>query len=545
MSAWSARKSAPNSGTGADARAAQLEQDGAALASRTGQTDRMRAEEQHHLESLAGLTAEQARSELLARLEAELETETAVRLRKAQEDARATAESQARDILTAAIQRHAADQVSDVTTTPVPLPDESMKGRIIGREGRNIRALEMATGVTVIIDDSPELVVLSSFDPIRREIARVVLERLMADGRINPALIEETTDKVASDLDALILKAGEEAAEALRLAPVPLDILRLLGRLKFRTSFSQNVLRHSMEAARLAGLMAPEIGLDPETARRAALFHDLGKAVDHEVEGRHAEIGADLLRKAGESETIVEAVRGHHDGPEPGSAYAALVAAADAVTAACPARGRKPRGCTSSGSRTSRRSPGTNPAWSAVSPCRPAGSCGCSWSRRKWTTPPPSSWRGGFQKNRRRPGLSGADQGDGDPRNPLRGICPVRGEGIEGNEDSICRRHRRRARADGDGARGDPLQGGQARGCGGGQCREQRGGTGITAALAEELLAGGADLLTMGDHVWDSRWPCGFDQEPRIVRAEPPAGLPRKGEAACWRPRPVPWPSCS
>jgi len=319
-----------------DARAAQLEQDGAVLQVEREKLDRMRAEEQHHLESLAGLTAEQARSELLARLEAELETETAVRLRKAQEDARATAESQARDILTAAIQRHAADQVSDVTTTPVPLPDESMKGRIIGREGRNIRALEMATGVTVIIDDSPELVVLSSFDPIRREIARVVLERLMADGRINPALIEETTDKVASDLDALILKAGEEAAEALRLAPVPLDILRLLGRLKFRTSFSQNVLRHSMEAARLAGLMAPEIGLDPETARRAALFHDLGKAVDHEVEGRHAEIGADLLRKAGESETIVEAVRGHHDGPEPGSAYAALVAAADAVTAARP-----------------------------------------------------------------------------------------------------------------------------------------------------------------------------------------------------------------
>ena len=319
-----------------DARAAQLEDDRAVLQAERDKLDRLLDNEQHHLESLAHLTAEQARRELLARLDVELAVETATRLRKAQEDARATAEMQARAILTTAIQRQAADQVADVTTTPVHLQDESMKGRIIGREGRNIRALEMATGVTVIIDDSPELVVLSSFDPIRREIARVVLERLMADGRINPARIEEMTDKVTSDLDTLILQAGEEAVEALRLGPVPLELLRLLGRLKFRTNFSQNVLRHSMEAARLAALMAPEIGLDPEMAKRAGLFHDIGKAVDHEVEGRHAEIGADLLRKAGESETIVEAVRAHHDGLEPGSAYAALVATADAITAARP-----------------------------------------------------------------------------------------------------------------------------------------------------------------------------------------------------------------
>jgi ribonuclease Y len=222
-----------------------------------------------------------------------------------------------------------------VTTVPVHLPDETMKGRIIGREGRNIRALEMATGVTVIIDDSPGVVVLSSFDPIRREIAKVALERLVADGRINPALIEEMADKVTAELDDLILKAGEEAVAALRLARVPLDLLKLLGRLKFRTSYSQNVLRHSVEAAHLAGLMAPEIGLDPEIARRVALFHDLGKAVDHEVQGRHADIGADLLAQAGESETVVAAVRAHH-GDAPGGAYAALAAAADAITAARP-----------------------------------------------------------------------------------------------------------------------------------------------------------------------------------------------------------------
>ena len=319
-----------------DGRAQQLETDRAALQAEREKLVRLAGEERGRLEALAHLTAAQARTELLARLARELEAESAGLIRKAQEDARATAEAQAREIVATAIQRHAADQVSDVTTVPVHLPDESMKGRIIGREGRNIRAIEMATGVTVIIDDSPEVVVLSSFDPIRREIAKTTLERLVADGRINPALIEETADRVAAEIDDLIFKAGEEAVESLRLARVPLELVRLLGRLKFRTSYSQNVLRHSVEAARLAGLMAPELGLDPETAKRAALFHDLGKALDHEVEGRHAEIGADLLRKAGESEIVVNAVRAHHSEAPAGSAYAALVAAADAITAARP-----------------------------------------------------------------------------------------------------------------------------------------------------------------------------------------------------------------
>lgn len=319
-----------------DQRAQALDTDRLAAKAEREQLDRLVAEERQRLESMANLTVAQARNELVARLGSELSAETASLVRKAQEDAKATAEAQAREVITTAIQRVAADQVSDVTTVPVHLPDEAMKGRIIGREGRNIRAIEMATGVTVIIDDSPEVVVLSSFDPIRREIAKVTLERLMVDGRINPALIEETADRVTAELDDLILKAGEEAVDALRLARVPLELMRLLGRLKFRTSYSQNVLKHSVEAARLAGLMAPEIGLDPDIAKRAGLFHDIGKAVDHEVEGRHAEIGADLLRKAGESETVVNAVLAHHGEGPATSAYAALISAADAITAARP-----------------------------------------------------------------------------------------------------------------------------------------------------------------------------------------------------------------
>ena len=319
-----------------DLRSEQLEKDRTALQGERDQLGRMAAEERGRLEALAHLSAAQARQELLARLEGELAEETATRLRKAQEDAQAEAEARARDLITAAIQRVAADQAADVTTTPVRLADESMKGRIIGREGRNIRALEMATGVTVIIDDSPEVVVLSSFDPVRREIAKVTLERLLQDGRINPALIEEMADKVTAELDGLILKAGEEAVEALRLALVPRELVRMLGSLKFRRSFSQNVLQHSVEAAGLAGLMAAEIGLDPETARRAALFHDIGKAAEPELEGSHAEIGAELLRRAGESETVVNAVRGHHAEIRTGGAYAALTAAADAITASRP-----------------------------------------------------------------------------------------------------------------------------------------------------------------------------------------------------------------
>lgn len=321
---------------GLDLRSKQVEADRAALQAEKHALDRMVEEERTRLEALSGLSEDDARKALAARIESEMARETSALLRKKQEEAVATAESRARELVLDAIQRVAVDQAADATTTPVPLPGEGMKGRIIGREGRNIRALEMATGVTVIVDDSPEVVVLSSFDPIRREIAKATLERLMADGRFNPALIEETADKVTAELDDRILQAGEEAVESLRLAPVSRDVVRLLGKLAFRTSYSQNVLRHSIEAAHLAGTMASELGLDSQIARRAALLHDVGKALDHDVEGGHADIGADILRKAGESEVVVSAVRGHHSGGGAGGAYGSLVSAADAITASRP-----------------------------------------------------------------------------------------------------------------------------------------------------------------------------------------------------------------
>ncbi|MDR0994361.1 MAG: ribonuclease Y [Verrucomicrobiota bacterium] len=320
-----------------DVRSAQLEADRSALDLQQDRLTRLVEEEHVRLSELAEMTSAQARERLLLRLEEDMAEERSVFLRKAQEDARVTAEVQAREIILGAIQRYAADQVSEASTTPVLLPGEEMKGRIIGREGRNIRALEMATGVTVIIDDSPEVVVLSSFDPVRREIAKVTLERLMEDGRINPARIEEMADKVTAELDDLILQAGEEAVEALHLPRVPLEVLRMLGKLKFRTSYSQNVLTHSVEAARLAGMMAGELGLDVETARRAALFHDIGKAADPEAEGTgHADIGARLLKKAGENDTIVHAVAAHHGEDGTLDAYASLISAADALTASRP-----------------------------------------------------------------------------------------------------------------------------------------------------------------------------------------------------------------
>ncbi len=319
-----------------DVRSQQLEEERLAVEIEKTTVQKLTDDLTGRLSTLSGLTPDQAKEQLLAQMQTEIADETAGLLRKAQEDARATVEARARDMLTAAIQRYAADQVSDVSTTPVILPEDGMKGRIIGREGRNIRALEMTTGVTVLIDDSPEVVVLSSFDPIRREIAKVTLERLMADGRINPARIEEVADRVTAEIDDLILQAGEEAAAALQVGHVPLDILRLIGKLKFRTSYSQNVLKHSIETARVAGMMAAELGLDQAVAVRAGLFHDIGKAADPDAEGSHADIGAALLRKAGESDVVVDAVAAHHDDRGELNAYAALIAAADAATAARP-----------------------------------------------------------------------------------------------------------------------------------------------------------------------------------------------------------------
>lgn len=319
-----------------DARTAALDEGLRALQTKAEELQQAESSIHDRLANIAQLTPEQAKTEILRALEKELESESAALIRKTQEKAALLTENKARDLLIASIQRYAADQTASISTTVVHLPDAGMKGRIIGREGRNIRALEMATGVTFIIDDAPEAIILSSFDPIRREIARAAIEHLVADGRINPALIEEAVEKASADLDNLAIRAGEDAVAELNLSHVSLELLRLLGRLRFRSSYSQNVLRHSIEAASLAGMMAAELGLSVETARRAALFHDIGKALDHHVEGRHAEIGADILRKAGEDPVIVNAVRAHHGESGESDAFAALIAAADAITAARP-----------------------------------------------------------------------------------------------------------------------------------------------------------------------------------------------------------------
>ncbi len=319
-----------------DVRAQQLETARATLTTEQEKLTAVMAALRQRLEAAANLSAAQARAELLASLQAEISSESADWLRQAQADAQATATQEARRLLLDVLPRVAVDHISDITTVAVRLPDESMKGRIIGREGRNIRALELATGVSVIIDDSPEVVVLSSFDPIRREVAKVALERLVADGRINPALIEETVDRVAAEVDGLILQAGQDALTELQLAPAAAEVAQALGRLKFRTSYAQNLLQHARETAHVAGLLAAELGLNVAIAKRAGLFHDLGKAATQEAGGPHAEIGADLLQRAGESAEVVAAVRTHHVETAQANVYAALVAVADAVTAARP-----------------------------------------------------------------------------------------------------------------------------------------------------------------------------------------------------------------
>lgn len=318
-----------------DVRAQQLEAARATLTAEQEKLAATMATAQQRLETAAHLTADQARAELRAGLQEEIAAETADWLRKAQAAARAEAAHDARRLLMDVLPRVAVDHVSEITTVAVRLPDESMKGRIIGREGRNIRALELATGVFVIIYDSPEVVVLSSVDLIRREVAKVALERLVAAWRINPALIEEMVDKVAAEVDGLILQAGQDALTELNLAPAAGEVVRALGRLKFRTSFAQS-LQHARETAHVAGLLAAELGLNADIAKRAGLFHDLGKAATQEAGGPHAEIGADLLQHAGESAEVVAAVRTHHVETAPANVYAALVAVADAVTAARP-----------------------------------------------------------------------------------------------------------------------------------------------------------------------------------------------------------------
>jgi ribonucrease Y len=297
---------------------------------------RLIKEQTELIEKIAGLSSEEARQELLKKVEEESRFDAAKLAKKIEDEARENAEKKAKDIIGFSIQRYASDYVADSTVSSVSLPNDEMKGRIIGREGRNIRALEAATGVDLIVDDTPETVTLSAFDPVRREIARLSLERLITDGRIHPTRIEEIVEKVKKDVETHIREEGEKAVFDFGLSGIHPELIKLLGRLKYRTSYGQNVLQHSREVAYLAGMMAGELRVDVKLAKRAGILHDIGKAIDHEVEGSHQEIGANIARKHGENPKVVNAILVHHGEGDPITVEAALIAAADALSAARP-----------------------------------------------------------------------------------------------------------------------------------------------------------------------------------------------------------------
>lgn len=293
------------------------------------------------LETISKFTSEQAKDYLLKTLENELVHEKSVKVLDYEQKTRDECEKKAREIISLAIQRVAADHVTEATVSVVPLPNDEMKGRIIGREGRNIRAIETLTGVDLIIDDTPEAITLSCFEPVRREIARVMLEKLISDGRIHPARIEEMYEKARREVENTIKEEGERAVIEAGVNRIHPELIKLLGRLRYRTSYGQNVLNHSLEVAYLAGIMASELGLDPTLARRAGLLHDIGKALDHEIEGSHVEIGVDVARKYKESETVVHAIHAHHGDVESKTVIACIVQAADAISAARPGARRE------------------------------------------------------------------------------------------------------------------------------------------------------------------------------------------------------------
>ncbi|NLW56099.1 MAG: ribonuclease Y [Firmicutes bacterium] len=293
------------------------------------------------LEQISGLTVGQAKDLILSELEKELAQEMAIRVRDFESKVKEESDKKAKEILSTAIQRYAADHVAETTVSVVALPNDEMKGRIIGREGRNIRALETLTGIDLIIDDTPEAVILSGFDPVRREVARIALERLIADGRIHPARIEEMVEKARKEVETIIKEEGEQAAIEVGIPNLHPEIIRLLGRLKYRTSYGQNVLKHSIEVAYLAGLIAAELGADVTIAKRAGLLHDIGKAIDHEVEGPHVTIGADIAKRYRESAAVIHAIAAHHGDIDPYTVEAVLVQAADAISAARPGARRE------------------------------------------------------------------------------------------------------------------------------------------------------------------------------------------------------------
>ena len=312
------------------------------LERKTKDADALVEEHTRKLHELAGLSRDDAERLLLGRLEQELSGEVAARIQKHADQLKATAEAKAREIITTAIQRYASDHTADTTVSTVDIPSDDMKGRIIGREGRNIRTFEKCTGVDVIVDDTPGVVIVSAFDNVRRETARIALSKLIADGRIHPSRIEEVVAETQAEMDQHVLDVGTRAAQDADVSPPHDKLLQLLGRLKFRTSYSQNVLKHSIEVAHLCGLMAGELGLNPQLARRCGLLHDIGKAADHEMEGGHPKVGAELAKRYGETHPdVLHAIVGHHDDITVDHIYTVLVSAADAISASRPGARRE------------------------------------------------------------------------------------------------------------------------------------------------------------------------------------------------------------